>query len=39
MLSSGNHVGESRNSYKVFVGKLEGNSDLEDLVVDWRITL
>jgi hypothetical protein len=24
---------------KVFVGKLEGKSDLEDLVVDGRITL
>jgi hypothetical protein len=39
LLSIGNPVGESRNSCRVFVGKLEGKSDMDDLVVDGRITL
>jgi len=33
------HEGEVRNSFKIFIGNLNGSDHLEDIGVEWRMIL
>jgi len=33
------HEGEMRNSFKIFIGNLNGSDHMEDVSIEWRMIL